>query len=595
MVGEQQVLGGRYTLLDELGRGGTAVVWRARDEVLGRPVAVKVLAGGHAADPHSRARIRTEARAAAALSHPNIAQIHDYGESTRDGQCVPYVVMELVEGETLQQRVSVRMLAPREVFRVCGQVAAALAAAHAEGLVHRDIKPANVMVAGGSAKVVDFGIAATAGPEEPESELLGTPAYLAPERLTGDTVEPASDVYALGVLLYRLLAGDSPWAVESTTQLLTAHVHVAPSPLPDIPGVPAAVSALVDRCLRKDPSERPTAAEAAAVLVRAEIPVLRAAVQAAPTGRAAVAAPQPPAPPVPSHAAVSQVTPAPAAAASAPRPKSAGPDRSSRVRRRRLRHVLGGVLAGAALMGLLSVWQTSQASTGDAGNRAAAPPVMPGASGSHRPSSVTTRENPHKTDPAPGRGGAQQVTAVAGVPVGEVGDRGNGDAGVVRDAGPPPVPSSPPAPRHTTSTSWQPTTPDHPPTTTPVTDPTTEPTTEPTTQPPQPPRTFESEGGTVEVLCTAPRKARLLSWNAVAPYRVLKVEPGPAGIARVVFRNGPRRIRMTATCTAGSPAVDVTVLTAPVAPATSPVLARDPRPQTRPLTSVVPDGPTTRG
>src|SRR5918998_3237815 len=204
-VEAQQTLGGRYKLLNELGSGGMAVVWKARDEVLGRNVAVKVLAGRYAGDEQSRARIRDEARAAATLSHPNIAQIYDFGESDEDGACLPYVVMELIKGPTLAERVGQGPIPPRSVFRICGEVAAALAAATAHGLVHRDIKPANVIVAPACTKVVDFGIAAAAGPGRPDDELLGTPAYLAPERLLSDVIEPASDVYALGVLLYRLL------------------------------------------------------------------------------------------------------------------------------------------------------------------------------------------------------------------------------------------------------------------------------------------------------------------------------------------------------------------------------------------------------
>ncbi|GAA0540416.1 hypothetical protein GCM10010172_22090 [Paractinoplanes ferrugineus] len=260
----QQTLGGRYKLLDELGSGGMAVVWRARDEVLGRPVAVKLLAGRYAGDPQSRARIRDEARSAATLSHPNIAQVYDYGEAADTG--TPYVVMELINGPTLQQRVATGKLPPRSVFRICGEVAAALAAAHADGLVHRDIKMANIMVTPAGAKVVDFGIAAAAGPAAPEEMLVGTPAYLAPERLTGDAIVPASDVYALGVLLYRLLAGGSPWSVESTTQMLRAHVYVEPAPLPETPGVPPAVIALIARCLAKDPASRPSATEVSAIL-----------------------------------------------------------------------------------------------------------------------------------------------------------------------------------------------------------------------------------------------------------------------------------------------------------------------------------------
>jgi serine/threonine-protein kinase len=263
-------LGRRYTLLDQLGRGGMAVVWRAHDDVLGRDVAVKVLAGRHATDPVSRRRIRDEARAAAALSHPNIAQVHDYGESEYEGVVTPYVVMELIPGGTLHERLARGPLPPSEAMRIGAEVAAALAAAHADGLVHRDIKPANVMVTpAGAAKVVDFGIAAAAATEADASELFGTPAYLAPERLLGGVVEPASDVYALGVLLYRLLSGHSPWTADTTTQMLSAHIYVEPEPLTPQPSVPEYVTELCNRCLAKDPTMRPSARDVAEVLARA--------------------------------------------------------------------------------------------------------------------------------------------------------------------------------------------------------------------------------------------------------------------------------------------------------------------------------------
>ncbi len=265
------MLGGRYELVNPLGSGGMAVVWRARDSVLGRHVAVKLLAGRHAESPDARRRIRDEARAAALLSHPNIAQVYDYGEWADGGAQLPYVVMELVRGVTLQQRQDAGPLSARFAMRVSAEVAAALAAAHAEGLVHRDIKPANVMVTPEGAKVVDFGIAAAispAGAADPDEEVLGTPAYLAPERLTDDAVEPASDVYALGVLLYRLLSGESPWSADTTTQMLTAHVYIDPAPLAPMPGVPDYVIDLCNRCLSKDPTLRPSAREVAALLAR---------------------------------------------------------------------------------------------------------------------------------------------------------------------------------------------------------------------------------------------------------------------------------------------------------------------------------------
>lgn len=312
----ERVIGERYVLLEELGRGGMAVVWRARDEVLARSVAVKLLDGRWAADPVSRARIRDEARAAAALSHPHIAQIYDYGETLTGRHRLPYVVMELVNGVTLQELASRGPLVPAELIRLGGQVASALAAAHAEGVVHRDIKPANVMVTQAGVKVVDFGIAAAAGPLAVEEELLGTPAYLAPERLIGDRVEPASDVYALAVMLYRLLSGESPWSVETTTQMLTAHVYVEPEPLPQLPGVPVAVTELVNTSLRKEPRERPSAEHVSRTL-------LNKATQEIPAPRTSVADPAP-----------TRVLPVDAAA-----------------RRRRI--AVAGVAAGAVAVGAL--------------------------------------------------------------------------------------------------------------------------------------------------------------------------------------------------------------------------------------------------
>src|SRR2546429_2890605 len=157
------LLGDRYRLVERLGGGGMSVVWRAYDEVLGRPVAVKVLAG-EAVDDASRDWIRAEAQAAARLSHPHITGVHDYGESrTAGGERLPYVVMELVNGPTLAQRLAKGRLPVRTALLVGAQVAAALAAAHARGLVHRDVKPGNVLLSPAGAKVVDFGIAAVAG------------------------------------------------------------------------------------------------------------------------------------------------------------------------------------------------------------------------------------------------------------------------------------------------------------------------------------------------------------------------------------------------------------------------------------------------
>jgi serine/threonine protein kinase len=264
-----RVLGGRYRIVEQIGGGGSAVVWRGYDQLLNRHVAIKVLSGPTATGPQARDRIHDEARMAAALSHPHIAQIHDVGESVDDGQETPYVVMELVDGPTVEQ---IGPLTVPQVLRLGAEVASALAAAHAIGLVHRDIKPANIIITASGAKVVDFGIAAPArvgGPAEPGSQLLGTPAYVAPERLTHDGVEPASDVYSLGVLLYRLLTCHLPWTAESTEQMLTDQVYVEPAPLPARAGLTPAVVDLCTACLAKNPADRPPAALLAHTLAAA--------------------------------------------------------------------------------------------------------------------------------------------------------------------------------------------------------------------------------------------------------------------------------------------------------------------------------------
>ncbi|MEV4349614.1 protein kinase [Actinoplanes sp. NPDC049596] len=264
------LLAGRYRLVERLGAGGMSVVWRGFDEVLGRQVAVKVLPPSTSADPAFRRRLRAEAQAAARLSHPNITNVYDYGEATTvDGEPVPYVVMELIDGESLAAVLArARKLPWQHAVRITAEVAAALAAAHARGIVHRDVTPANVMLTQTGAKVVDFGISALIGENDidPDGSLLGTPAYLAPERLEGGQVSPATDVYAVGLLIYRTLIGQLPWDVGTTTALLRAHQYVEPDPLPAVEGLPAEVDTLVGRCLEKRPADRPSSAELAQIL-----------------------------------------------------------------------------------------------------------------------------------------------------------------------------------------------------------------------------------------------------------------------------------------------------------------------------------------
>ncbi|MCM4079080.1 serine/threonine-protein kinase [Paractinoplanes hotanensis] len=264
------LLAGRYRLVERLGAGGMSVVWRGFDEVLGRQVAVKVLPPSTSADPAFRRRLRAEAQAAARLSHPNITNVYDYGEATTvDGEPVPYVVMELIDGESLAAVLArVRKLPWQHAVRITAEVAAALAAAHSRGIVHRDVTPANVMLTATGAKVVDFGISALIGENDidPDGSLLGTPAYLAPERLEGGQVSPATDVYAVGLLIYRTLIGQLPWDVGTTTALLRAHQYTEPEPLPPVEDLPPEVDALVGRCLEKRPADRPSSAELAHIL-----------------------------------------------------------------------------------------------------------------------------------------------------------------------------------------------------------------------------------------------------------------------------------------------------------------------------------------
>ncbi|MGK5444597.1 serine/threonine-protein kinase [Micromonospora sp. URMC 105] len=267
-----QLLGERYRLVEQLGAGGMSVVWRGYDEVLGRQVAVKVLASRLAADKAFRHRIRIEAQAAARLCHPNITNVYDYGESEQVGLTVPYVVMELVDGAPLTARLGRDgKLAWREAVTIAAEVTSALATAHARGVVHRDVTPGNVMLTSTGVKVVDFGISALVGESEkgPDGTLLGTPAYLAPERLDNGQVSPATDVYAVGLLLYRMLTGRLPWQASTTTEMLRAHMYNDPEPMPEVPGLPDEVAELAHRCLAKRPEDRPTTAELARTLAEA--------------------------------------------------------------------------------------------------------------------------------------------------------------------------------------------------------------------------------------------------------------------------------------------------------------------------------------
>ncbi|MEH0826226.1 MULTISPECIES: serine/threonine-protein kinase [unclassified Micromonospora] len=268
-----RTLAGRYQLAQRIGLGGMSEVWRAHDLVLDRPVAVKLMSPGQQGEQTSVERIRAEARNAARLVHPNVASVHDFGTSTAlPGREAPYIVMELAEGETLATHLRAGPLDWRIAVRVCAEVAAALAAAHAHGIVHRDVKPANVMLTPSGVKVLDFGIATPAGEpdENPDGMVVGTPAYLAPEQFDRQPATPAADMYALGVLLYYCLTGRLPYAAGTTaTQLVGARRRVTAEPLPPIEGLPPEVAELCRHCLDDDPTRRPTSLMAALLLAEA--------------------------------------------------------------------------------------------------------------------------------------------------------------------------------------------------------------------------------------------------------------------------------------------------------------------------------------
>jgi serine/threonine-protein kinase len=275
-----QRLAERYVLVELIGSGGMSHVWHALDEVLGRPVALKTLDAALHAEPALCTAIRREARAAASIAHPNVTQVFDFGEERLpDGGAAPYLVMELLVGQNLAARLGSGPMPWQEAVAVCANVASALGAAHRLGVVHRDIKPANVVLTDSGAKVVDFGIAAvTAGPDgDGEAPRAGTPAYVAPEVLTGGSGTTGSDVYALGALLYTALTGTTPFAVTTWAEATLAHVRGAlPAPIM-LPDLPHEIRELCARCLSPTPWTRPTSEEAAEVLARWSAPVSPAA------------------------------------------------------------------------------------------------------------------------------------------------------------------------------------------------------------------------------------------------------------------------------------------------------------------------------
>jgi serine/threonine-protein kinase len=242
-----------------------SVVWRARDEVLDRLVAVKWLGAELADDELFRDLVRREAWATARIKHPAVAAVYDYGEvANRDGQSLAYVVMEMLDGESLADRLQRGPLPWREAVSIGAEVADALATAHEQGVVHRDISPDNVMLTSSGLRVFDFGIAAPIGEPDDDStgSTFGTPAYVAPERLDGQPAQTATDVYSLGVLMFEMLTGRPPFPEDTWDPDAPARERIPPR-LRGPAGLPPAVARLCQRCLAHDPVQRPPAREVA--------------------------------------------------------------------------------------------------------------------------------------------------------------------------------------------------------------------------------------------------------------------------------------------------------------------------------------------
>jgi serine/threonine protein kinase len=283
----QQLL--HYRLIKKIGEGGMGVVWKAEDTKLHRPVALKFLASGLQNDATALARLRREAKSAAALDHPYICKVYDFGET--DGDARAFIAMEYVDGETLAIRLERERPSLREALRIAVEVAEALEKAHEKKIVHRDLKPANVMIGRDRhVKVTDFGLAKEVCNESANSEtatvegvtrgdhIVGTPGYMSPEQLRGGALDGRSDLFAFGVVLYELLTGTHPFRRSSAPETMAAILNEAPSGKENLP---AAIRPLLDRLLSKDATARPSPDETRSELQRfVERPELLQAVAA---------------------------------------------------------------------------------------------------------------------------------------------------------------------------------------------------------------------------------------------------------------------------------------------------------------------------
>ncbi len=415
------VLRGRYQLDVLIATGGMGEVWRGTDLAIDRRVAIKVVRPEHADDQDGLARFRAEAHHAGSLSHPNIAQVFDYGEAAAPEP--GYLVMELVDGLSLTRILDGGPLSPADVMDIIAQAARGLAAAHRAGLVHRDVKPGNLLVRqDGLVKITDFGIARAVGDTTVTQPgmLIGTPAYLAPERVSGAPASPATDLYSLGVVAYQCLTGHAPFSGEPLVVAL-AHLDQGMPALP--PSVPPRVAALVAELTRQDPAARPQSAWDVALraehlrvlLPSPEAPSRRATAAAPPAGPAAgdtllagaaLAASGP--------AGSAGLPPPPAPAGSSPRPRGASPRPPGRARRRPSLAARAALAAtGAAAVGFIA-W-TLATLPGAALDQS--PAVSPPAATRSTAPSVLSRQSPAAATNIAGTGdGSADVAQVAATP-----------------------------------------------------------------------------------------------------------------------------------------------------------------------------------
>ncbi|WP_284232736.1 serine/threonine-protein kinase [Mycobacterium antarcticum] len=254
----RELIGGRYEIRGVLGRGGMATVYDGWDTRLQRPVAVKLLHPAFSADPECRARIEFEARSAAALNHPNIVVVHDGGHDAQRGG-TPYLIMERLPGRTLLDLIARGALSPQYVRGVLGDVLAGLSVAHAAGILHRDVKPANIVLgAAGEAKIADFGIAKSGDTDLTSvGQMVGTMAYLSPERIAGQPATPLDDLYAVGAVGYEALTGRMPFPQPDPASLMRAIVEHQLPPLTAVrPDIDPHLAGVIDRAMAPDPRHR---------------------------------------------------------------------------------------------------------------------------------------------------------------------------------------------------------------------------------------------------------------------------------------------------------------------------------------------------